>query len=957
MFKEIKEQVDFLELYNFYLGDEFPLKQATSDTIMTEDDVCPWHGGHGSFRIKYVEDDREQQYANCFGHCHFDGPADHIEFVRRTLGLDSAREAAERIIADFKLDIQSGMSVSQKIFFAAAEYYRDAFLLTNRPQPNLQGKTPVQYQIENRGHLESTLNRINIGWTDGGLCAHLLSLGFSQDSIINSGLGHMVKVRGQQTEILIDYFMAGCFIYPHYVQGRPSDFTIKHMPLPGKERKEYRLKNSYRLNNPVFYGMEDLNNGKIAIVEGENDRASLIDAKWDGCVLCCNGQLKNEQLKYIQDKLADREIFTFFDADEAGTKYIEKMWKVAAAGRIPNLYQFGVPEEKYKDIDDFIKNEGRGAFIRMIESGEFLLERPSDEEVVEVSVENRGSKSILVKNGRYYAVKVDNEGGERHIEISNFIIKPRNTYDYVEQGMLLREVVVVRYDGRSSRPMTIDSAQKTSLRLFKQKMADIMDCAFKGTEQDLANMWDFIQETSKERNVQIVHGIGHIPSMKGWLFGNVYVSEEGAIMTPDNEGVIWVQQDTGIMARSPSGSSIGVDVPCLKTDIGPHDIEGFLDYQGKVLRAFVGAAGSIGAGLTMLAWSRMQAESDSIHASFNFVPFLHYWGKHGKGKSTMAGWLTGMWDMHNKGVFTVGNLRSTVGFERLAGYYRSLPMAIDELRADEQALKYSDIWRGYYNRYSRVMASRELEGGVKVNPIHSNFIFCGQDTFADPAMAKRCVTLKMPEMGGDAPAFNFLTNEHDVGNLSRLGFHWILEAARDGTPNNLNGIREYEATLEIEDNRARLNWSVVGFYAERLAKLYYPDFDFKKFIYSCLNETMEDVALTDLSKTFWQAVAVLMQDEMKNPFTDGDFKIFNNQLRMWSTSVIPKVLANHVVPMKGFSASSVRSALAEEPYYAGKIKCRMHSSTSPVSTDIFEPSKVDDENFKLVMSMFAGGTA
>ena len=204
MFKEIKEQVDFLELYNFYLGDEFPLKQATSDTIMTEDDVCPWHGGHGSFRIKYVEDDREQQYANCFGHCHFDGPADHIEFVRRTLGLDSAREAAERIIADFKLDIQSGMSVSQKIFFAAAEYYRDAFLLTNRPQPNLQGKTPVQYQIENRGHLESTLNRINIGWTDGGLCNHLLSLGFSQDAIINSGLGHMVKVRGQQTEILID---------------------------------------------------------------------------------------------------------------------------------------------------------------------------------------------------------------------------------------------------------------------------------------------------------------------------------------------------------------------------------------------------------------------------------------------------------------------------------------------------------------------------------------------------------------------------------------------------------------------------------------------------------------------------------------------------------------------------------------------------------------------------------
>lgn len=956
MFKEIKEQVDFLDLYNFYLGEEFPLKQATSDTIITEDDICPWHGGHGSFRIKYVEGDPEQQFATCFGHCHFDGQADHIEFVKRTLGLDSAMDAAHRIIADFKLDISTGFSVSQKVFFEAAEYYRDAFLLTTRPQANLSGKTPMQYQIENRGHLETTLNRINIGWSDGGLCAHLLSKGFSQDAIINSGLGTMVKARGQQHEVLIDFFLAGAFIYPHYVQGRPSDFTMKHMPNTGQERKEYRLKNAYRLNNPVFYGMEDLSHGKIALVEGENDRASLIDAKWDGCVLCCNGQLKNDQLKYIVDKLTDREIYTFFDADEAGTKYIDKMWKLAARNRIPKLYQFGVPEEKYKDIDDFIKNEGHGAFIRMIESGEFLLERPQDEDVIEISVENAGSNSITVKNGRYYAIKHDNEGGERHIEISNFIVKPRNTYDYVEQGTLEREVVIVRYDGRTSRPMTIDSAQKTSLRLFRQKMADILDCAFKGSEQDLANMWDYIQSTNKERNVQIVHGIGHIPALKGWLFGNIYVSEEGAIMTPDKEGVIWVQQDTGIMARSPSGSSMGVDVPCVNTDIGPHDVDGFIGYQGDILRALVGASGSIGAGLTLMAWSRMQAESDAIHSAFNFVPFLHYWGKHGRGKSTLAGWLTGMWDMHNKGVFTVGNLRSTVGFERLAGYYRSLPMAIDELRADEQALKYSDIWRGYYNRYSRVMASRDLEGGVKTNPIHANFIFCGQDTFSDSAMAKRCVTLKMPEMGNDVHSFNFLENEHGVGNLSRLGFHWILEAARDGTPSNMQGIRDYETALKIEDNRARLNWSVIGFYAERLAALYYPDFDYKQFIYECLGDTMEDVALTDLAKTFWQAIAVLMSDELKNPFNEGDFALVKNQLYMWSTSVIPKVLANQVVPMRGFSYASVRGALQEEGCYAGKIRYRMRSGTSAVSTDMFNPELVTDENLKLILSMLIDKT-
>lgn len=957
MFKEIKEQVDFIDLYNFYLGEEFPLKQATSDTIIPEDNVCPWHGGHNSFRIKYIKEDPTQQFAYCFGNCHHDGPADHIEFVRRTLGLNSPMEAAHRIIADFKLDIQTGMSVSQKIFFKAAEYYQDTFKLANTNLPCLAGKNPMQYQVENRGHTAETLERIGIGWTNGGLCPYLLSEGFTQDEILNSGLGAMVKSRGTNNEVLLDFFLPNAFIYPHYVQGRPSDFTMKHMPDPGRERKEYRLKNAYRLNNPIFYGMEDINKTKLALVEGENDRASLFDAGWDGGVLCCNGQLKNEQIKYIVDKLHDRELFTFFDADEAGAKYIEKMWKAAARNRLPNLHQFGIPHDKYKDVDDFIKNEGRDAFIRMVENGEFILEKPDDEEVIDVSVENRGSHSITVKNNRYYAIKHDAEGNERHVELSNFIIRPRNTYDYVENDTLVREVQVIRYDGRTSRPMTIDSAQKTSLRLFKQRMADIMDCAFKGTEADLANMWDYIQENSKERNVQLVHGIGHIPSLKGWLLGNVYVSDEGVILTPDAEGVIWVQSDMGIMARSPSGSSLGVDVPSLNMSIAPQDVEGYIDYQGRVLRALAKTTGCVGSALTLMAWCRMQAESDAIHGVFGFVPFLHFWGKHGRGKSTTTRWLTAMWDMHNKGVFTVGNLRSTVGFERLAGYYRSLPMAVDELRDDEAAVKYSEVWRGYYNRYSRVMASREVEGGVKTNPILANFIFTGQDTFRDTAMAKRCVTLKMTEMGNCQEAYEYLVNEEEMGKLSCLGFHWLLEAARDGTSSTIQAIKDYTETLEIPDSRSRFHWGIMGHYANKLAALYFPDFDYERFVYSSLGSVMEDVVQTDLYHNFWQAVAVLMSDPNQNPFTEGDFLMYKNRLYMWSSSVIPKVLTNRVVPMKGFSTTAIKAALAEDKAYGGRTRYRMRPSAEAVTVEIMVPEQTDDENLQLVISMLQGATA
>lgn len=250
------------------------------NNFVPDDGTCPWHGGNGgNFHIVFDEKEKDKGYAKCFSSAcvHEEGSADVIEFVRRTLNLESPKEAALQINADFKLGLVFETTTVQKIYWEALDYYRN-LLLTTKVYESLNGKTPMAYQTENRGHREESLLHFQVGWSDGELHKHLKAKGFEYEDMVASGLV-ILKKGGRAYQ---DKLPEESFIYPAFVNGRPSRFTFKTQRTGSDGQKlTWQIKKECWLNDVVMMGQDSIKDAEdVAIVEGENDMISCM--RWAG---------------------------------------------------------------------------------------------------------------------------------------------------------------------------------------------------------------------------------------------------------------------------------------------------------------------------------------------------------------------------------------------------------------------------------------------------------------------------------------------------------------------------------------------------------------------------------------------------------------------------------------------------------------------------------------------------
>lgn len=124
---------------------------------------------------------------------------------------------------------------------------------------------------------------------------------------------------------------------------RINRFTFKD---PAKEFKFQQRKKAW-LPKAFTYGQQTLiRSGDVALVEGENDLISLLDAGYPGPVLATIGSVSRTQVEYVLS--LDRPVVTFFDNDDAGDGYRAKF---------PQATHYTVPE-RGSDIDEFIHRRG-----------------------------------------------------------------------------------------------------------------------------------------------------------------------------------------------------------------------------------------------------------------------------------------------------------------------------------------------------------------------------------------------------------------------------------------------------------------------------------------------------------------------------------------------------------------------------------------------------------------------
>lgn len=931
MFNEIKNRVTIVDAYDKYCPG-MPLKARGENDFVPEDNLCPWHGGHGSFHIVFNDAEPEKGFAKCFGSgcVHEETPADVIEFVRRTQSLETPKEAAQLIIRDFNLGITFEVSTNQKIFSEAAEYYHN-LLMTTKIYESLGKKSPLDYQQEDRGHKQSTLLAARVGWTDNAeLCKHLAMKGFTQEEILASGLA------SAGNNGIRDKLPKESFIYTAFVNGRPSRFTFKTLRV-GNDNKPiaFQLKKESWLNDVVVMGQDSVKHAEdVAVVEGENDELSMRDMGWDGGIIVLNGQPSKQQYEYIAEALRHKRVHTFFDADPAGDKYRENLWKWVKG----ELHQYKVPEQD-GDIDLYIqrrRSDELNPIERLLNDGEVARPGPGVSDTADLKI--TGAGQIIEKDGSYYGLKefmsASGDAKETLTRLTNFTLKIKTVY--LHRGERVREMEFTRDDGARSGAVFLNSAARSSLRLFKEFCSKSCDGIFLGSDSDLNNLWLHISQTQRERVVNIPEYCGYVSEVNMWIFRNVMINNAtGAVYRPDERGIFWTQPGHGIMPQSISSDILNdgisgddaIHIPRMLDDITDH--EEFMEYQGAVLDKLSKIIG-VQEACTLMGWAQANAFSNVIFQSQNFFPMLQLWGRHGKGKTTIMQWMLAMYDMleANKGYMVVSSMeKSTVGFQRKLEYYSSLPIVVDELRADFKTKEHYSMWRGMFNRAPRILGTPR-QGVVKVQKVRGNIGFGGQDAFSDAALQSRCVSMKTSSMKSTPEsqrAYNWLNEE--VEYFSRFGYHWVMESTRT---NKVDLEASWEAMKDlINDNlpkgsdigsRTKEIWKVIGWFGMRFMETYFPGEEYLPWM---MNQIKQDVVMqeeVDIVTEFWNKIAscqVSSRQEISSEHVTTDGK----KLYVWFPGTMD-ALGREMAGL-GHGRSTIRTAITEEAYFSGETSHRM----------------------------------
>lgn len=904
MFQEIREKVHLLDAVMKYTDME--VIPAGSNTFQLEDKSCPFCDHKDCFKVRVSADSTNFK---CFSCGEWGSDAAAFLSVLRKIDLYSA---ARRVAADFDIPVEATITTHQKIFELAASYFHECLLTSKDEILTKDGRqfTPLEYQMQYRQHKNETLVREMVGWNGGELVRFLQAFDFSDQEMVDSGL---IQYDRRTTKSKA-FLRKGCFVYPHFVRGLVSHFTQKD---PTGETPPYQVKLENRLNGHMFYGQDTATKHKrIIIVEGENDRLSLLDYAADSFgVLVTNGGPSGNQKKWLESNCAGSEIITIFDRDDAGDKYRDRLWNMEVA----KLTQYVVPEG-FNDIDEFLKKGENASMEALIE-----VKDPANAPVEGAEVVD--GHNVFELDGCYCKLKISQGTGERHvIRITNFVIKLRNVF-IKGDGERSREIIVVRNDGCKSAPLLVTSEVKVGVHAFKQLMANAVDASFYGRENDLLEMWDFIYAKGADRVVRLPLEVGRIHDLNGWLFGDCYINSNGNIVTPDSEGVMWINGNT--VGLKPSSINVrnvanlpAADVPVIALPMSSSDRDSFF---AEFVRNFVTNIGSLGPALTMLSWTNANPYSDFIFNKYGFFPFLFIWGRHGKGKTSITKWLLEMFGMDQIGSSTIPQLVSGVGFTRMLGYFSSLPLLLDEVRADKETREFYGHFRAWYNRQGRSMGSAKDSRSIITQDVKANIMFCGQDVFTDPATRSRCIEVQMPTHGRELE-HTYLWIESHLEHLRSIGFQWVVDSTQCDLTELYTELQRYERLIVANarcDSRSAKHWAVVAYFSARIQRKAGIEFDMLSYIYGACSTGHEEQKTDDLVSRFFTVVEGLQCME-HTEINGSHIRVEDGKMYIWTIELI-RLVRSRGGPGEGerFSSRAIASAAKDEECYLGEDRKAM----------------------------------
>lgn len=237
-----------------------------------------------------------------------------------------------------------------------------------------------RYLSKERGFTKETVEAFRVGWSPAkrdALCAHLRARGFTEEEVVQAGLG--VRAEGGMG----DRFR-GRVMFPVYdVTGQPVAFGARRLG-EGDGPKYLNSAESpiYKKGN-LLYGLslakgEVVRSGRALVVEGYTDVIALHQAGIREAVATCGTALGLEHLRTLQR--FTQQVILSLDADEAGGAAAERTYDqlIGDAQRM-GLQVKVVLMPAGDDPADSVASAGADGFRALVERAvplvEFVLRR------------------------------------------------------------------------------------------------------------------------------------------------------------------------------------------------------------------------------------------------------------------------------------------------------------------------------------------------------------------------------------------------------------------------------------------------------------------------------------------------------------------------------------------------------------------------------------------------------
>ncbi len=785
-------------------GDLLALKES-GENWTTEDDVCPICGHSRDFVI-YSESSKFKCFGGTGGQS-----GDILEFYRITHALPDIKTTIREMAKEFDIPYERASNLPGPFDLIAKELHRR--LLESEPCEALQGMTPLQYQLEKRKHTREALEYFQVGWTgEAGI------LKFLEEQGINAVEHGFVRSRKP-----FEVWPKNVFIYPHITEGTVKYFTVKD---PQKQA-QYNLPKTYHKDKRVeFYNQRTLNPPKVFVVEGENDVISLWEAGIRDEVWATNGQISKSQAKVLT---GIRDVRTIFDSDAAGDKY---------RALVKGTHYLLPSSAESKDIDDFLKKE-EGSLT----------------DLVEIPRVKMSSSPIQERDGGYVKLVAEKDGVSEKT-LTNFVIRLRGVFFYLEDHTRTREIVLIRDNGLESVPFELTSDQKVSVAAFRRVVANYCDGTFWGSEEDLALLWQHVYETQKETVIYVPPTIGYQKDLDLWLFNNVLIGNE-TLIRADDDGIMW-----------PPGSEFGykpkelnedarsiVDVPYISI---PDNWGDALEMEEEFVRQFAENRENRGLALLVMAWIRANVYTPHLFMSRSTesFPFLFLYGVAGAGKSHIAQWVNGFFGTTESRTVAVSNFGSGAGVMRKLGYYSDMPVLFDDFRKDETPPE--GLIRGLYNREGRVLASTtSTTSKIRTQRVECNFIWSGEDFFSNQALRSRCIPIHIDKLDSseNSPSYRWMgRNEAYFSQV--MAYHIYHATPWQQVEAEMDEWKGYALRLGC-DKRSADNWRLLLPFVFELRDRVFPDYDVEEFLKPIFREGGEENGTDSLLVILFQRLSYL----------------------------------------------------------------------------------------------------